>query len=234
MVGRNPERGRQPDGIMSEPDIESSPPPLSDLRSSERVADMAMENVTVLLEAVRSGNVEAGGALLSEVYAELRRMAAGKMAAERPGQTLQPTALVHEAWLRLADGDGQVRFENRAHFFGAAAEAMRRILIEAARRKNAMRRGGGAAAEDIQCLEIAAPMPDDELLAVDEALELLAAHDRRKAELVKLRYFAGLTLEEAAAVLDIGERTAKRDWAYAKAWLLDTIRLGGERSVREE
>ena len=143
------------------------------------------------------------------------------MSREAPGQTLQPTALVHEAWLRLG-GDGQ-RWENRAHFFGAAAEAMRRILIERARRKLAQKYGAGAEHVDADDIEIAAPSKDDELLAVHEALDALAAHDARKAELVKLRYFAGLTIEEAADVLSISAPTAKRDWTYARAWLFHEI-----------
>ncbi len=142
------------------------------------------------------------------------------MAREQPGQTLQATALVHEAWLRLVDADGQARFENRAHFFSAAAEAMRRILIDGARRKRAARRDGGQPALDVDELEIAAPAAkDDELLAVHEALDRLATHDARKAELVKLRYFAGLTIEQAAEALGVSTPTAKRDWIYARAWL---------------
>ena len=162
--------------------------------------------------------------LLVLVYSELRRVAAAKMAHEAPGQTLQPTALVHEAWMRLG-GDSQ-RWENRAHFFGAAAEAMRRILIDRARRQRAVRHGGGGEHVDVEEVEIAAPAKDDELLAVHEALEKLAAHDARKAELVKLRYFAGLSIDEAAGVLGISAPTAKRDWAYARAWLFAQIRNG--------
>jgi RNA polymerase sigma factor (TIGR02999 family) len=163
--------------------------------------------------------------LLVLVYSELRRLAAAKMSREAPGQTLQPTALVHEAWLRLG-GDGQ-RWENRAHFFGAAAEAMRRILIDRARRKLAARHGAGAEHLDADEIEIAAPGKDDELLAVHEALDQLAAHDARKAEVVKLRYFAGLSIDEAADVLGISAPTAKRDWTYARAWLFREI--GSER-----
>jgi RNA polymerase sigma factor (TIGR02999 family) len=173
-------------------------------------------DITLLLDALRHGAPDAAGALLAQVYAELRQLARAKMAREQPGHTLQPTALVHEAWLKLGDQ----RFENRAHFFGAAAEAMRRILIERARRKLAARHGAGAEHVDADEIEIAAPTPkDDELLAVHEALDALAAHDPRKAELVKLRYFAGLTIEEAADVLGISAPTAKRDWTYARAWL---------------
>ena len=158
--------------------------------------------------------------LLSVVYDELRTLAAQKMNREAPGQTLQATALVHEAWLRLG-GDRQPAWENRAHFFAAAAEAMRRILIDNARRKLADRHGGGAERVPLtpDSLELAAGMDDDQLLAVHEALDQLAAHDAVKAELVKLRFFAGLTLEEAARVLNLSAPTAKRHWAYARAWL---------------
>ena len=187
-----------------------------------------MADITLLLDAIQRGEPDAVGALLTQVYDELRQIARAKMAREQPGQTLQPTALVHEAWLRLGDQS----FENRAHFFGAAAEAMRRILVEAARRKHAIRRGSGERALDADGIEIAAPVPDEELLAVHEALDRLAAHDAhdahdaQKAELVKLRYFVGLSIEEAAAALSVSERTAKRHWTYARAWLLDAMRTG--------
>jgi len=144
------------------------------------------------------------------------------MAREAPGQTLQPTALVHEVWLRLAGGDAP-HFNGRAHFFGAAAEAMRRILINNARRKHALRHGGGQQRVDIEAIEIATAVKDDEILAVDDALERLSQQDRPKAELVKLIYFVGLTIPEAASILGISEPTAKRHWAYARAWLLDSI-----------
>ena len=182
-----------------------------------------MADLTLLLDAIHRGEPAAAGALLPQVYAELRQLARAKMARELPGHTLQPTALVHEAWLRLGDQ----RFENRAHFFGAAAEAMRRILIERARRKLAARHGGGAEHVDADEIEIVAPTPrDDELLAIHEALDALVAHDPRKAELVKLRYFAGLSIEEAAEVLNISAPTAKRDWTYARAWLFRAITRG--------
>lgn len=175
-----------------------------------------MSNVTVLLQRLQQGDSMAAGELVPLVYTELRRIAAAKMAREQPGQTLQATALVHEAWLRLGN-DG---FENRAHFFGAAAEAMRRILVERARRKSAAKRGAGAEHCNIDELEIAAPLEGDgELLAVNDALDRLAVYDSRKAELVKLRYFAGLSFEEAAEVLGISVRTAARDWDFARAWL---------------
>ncbi len=170
------------------------------------------------------GPRESAADLLPLVYTELRRLAAAKMAREQPGQTLQPTALVHEAWLRLVDEHGRARFESRAHFFAAAAEAMRRILIERARRKLAARHGGGQQRLDIEEIEITAPTEDDdELLAVHEALEKFAAEEREKAELVKLRYFAGLTIEDAADVLGISIATANRWWCYARAWLHQEI-----------
>ncbi len=179
-----------------------------------------MSDITRLLEALRGGDPQAGDDLLAEVYAELRQLARSKMSREQPGQTLQATALVHEAWLRLGDQT----FENRAHFFGAAAEAMRRILIDRARRKNAARHGGGVEHVDADGIEVAAPFEvDEELVAVHEALDALAAHDERKAELVKLRYFAGLTIEQAAELLGISAPTAKRDWTYARAWLYREI-----------
>ena len=179
-----------------------------------------MSDVTRILNAIEQGDPKAGGQLLPLVYDELRKLAACKMANEAAGQTLQPTALVHEAWLRLAGGEDQA-WDSRAHFFGAAAEAMRRILIENARRKKALRHGAGQAPLGVQALEfeIAAPAPDDQMLAVDAALDRLAALDKEKAELVKLRYFAGMTIEEAAGVLRISEATAKRWWVYARAWL---------------
>lgn len=158
------------------------------------------------------------------VYEELRRLAAHKMAGEAPGQTLQPTALVHEAWLRLGAA-AQPRWQNRAHFFGAAAEAMRRILVERARRRLAAKRGGGAEPLDLDGLEFPAPVVDDDaLLRVNDALDKLAATDPRKAELVKLRYFVGMTFEETATVLGIAVPTAKQWWAYARAWL--SVELG--------
>ena len=182
-----------------------------------------MGDVTRLLNAVGQGETKAADELLSLVYEELRQLAARKMSHERPTQTLQPTALVHEAWLRLA-GDEPPHFANRAHFFAAAAEAMRRILIENARRKRSACHGGGRQQLDIDQIQLAAGLKDDELLAVDEALEKLSAHDPEKAELVKLRYFVGLTVEETADILGISAATAKRWWTYARAWLFQEIR----------
>lgn len=183
-----------------------------------------MTEFTTILQKAEAGDIQAANELLPLVYEELRQLAARKMERESPGQTLQATALVHEVWLRLG-GDQQPPWQNRAHFFGAAAEAMRRILIDNARRKNALRHGGQAERIelDLDSLEMAAGMDDDQLLALHEALETLKTHDAVKAELVKLRFFAGLTLSEAAKVLDISEPTAKRYWAYVRAWLFREI-----------
>ena len=177
-----------------------------------------MNEVTRILQAIEQGDPKAANELLPLVYEELRKLAASKMAREAPGQTLQPTALVHEAWLKLAGQQNQ-QFANRAHYFAAAAEAMRRILVDNARRKAARRHGGGQARVDLQEIQIAAPVADDQLLALNEALDKLAALNQPKAELVKLRYFAGMSLEEAAAMLGISEATAKRWWSYTRAWL---------------
>ena len=185
-----------------------------------------MSQVTQILNAIQQGDPKAAGELLPLVYDELRKLAACKMASEAPGQTLQATALVHEAWLRLTGGQEQA-WDSRAHFFGAAAEAMRRILIENARRKKALRHGAGQARLDLQELEIAAPAPDDQMLAIDDALNKLAVLDKEKAELVKLRFFVGMTVEEAASVLRISEATAKRWWVYARAWLYAEVRPNG-------
>jgi RNA polymerase sigma factor (TIGR02999 family) len=179
-----------------------------------------MSEITRVLCALQHGDPRAADELLPLIYAELRRLAAAKMAREQPGHTLQATALVHEAWLRLGDGV----FANRAHFFAAASEAMRRILVERARRKHREKRGGGAEHVDVADLEIAAPLGnEEESLAVNEALDGLAAHDARKAEVVKLRYFVGFSFEETAEVLGISVPTAKREWAYARAWLHQEI-----------
>jgi len=182
-----------------------------------------MSDITRVLEGISQGDPNAAGELLPLVYDELRKLAACKMAAEMPGQTLQPTALVHEAWLRVAGNQAQ-QWNSRGHFFGAAAEAMRRILIDNARRKQALRHGAGQQRLDIEQIEIAAPAADDRLLAINDALNKLAAQDQQKAELVKLRYFAGMSIEEAANILGISEATAKRWWAYARAWLFSEIK----------
>lgn len=178
--------------------------------------------VTQILEALAAGESQAAEELLPLVYEELRRVAAAQLAQERPGQTLQATALVHEAYLRLVGGD--TSWENRRHFFGAAAEAMRRILVERARRKRRVRHGGGRQRVDLNTAEIAIEAPAVDLLALDEALDRLAAEDPQKAELVKLRFFAGLSEQEAADVLGISRATAARHWSYARAWLFDRLR----------
>lgn len=179
----------------------------------------------MLLQKAEHGDAQAAAQILPLVYDELRKLAAAKMRREPGGLTLQPTALVHEAWLRLG-ADQQPNWQNRAQFFSAAAEAMRRILIENARRRRAIRHGGGlekvAGVDAVACVE--SPVPDDKLLLIHEALERLEKHDPRKAELVKQRYFAGLTLEEITAVMGISEATAKRDWSYARAWLMNEIK----------
>jgi len=177
-----------------------------------------MKEVTRILDAIQRGDSKAADALLPLVYDELRRLAAQRMAHEAPGQTLQATALVHEAWLRLG-GDDQPSWQNRAHFFAAAAEAMRRILIDNARRKNYLRHGGGAERVNLDGLDLAASVDGEQLLALNEALDHLAAHDATKAQVVKLRFFAGLTNEQVARVLGVSEPTVKRHWTYARAWL---------------
>ena len=182
-----------------------------------------MNEVTRILSDVAQGDAHAAGRLLPLVYDELRKLAAARMAQEAPGNTLDPTALVHEAYLRLVDGDRVSRWESRAHFFAAAAEAMRRLLIDQARRKRRPKHGGGrtrVSLDEALCLR---ETPDDDLLALDEALQRLAREEPAKAELVKLHYFAGLSLEEAGRVLGISHRTAKRHWAYARAWLYAAI-----------
>jgi RNA polymerase sigma factor (TIGR02999 family) len=181
-----------------------------------------VSDVTRILNSLEQGDSKAADELLPLVYGELRRLAIHKMANERPGQTLQPTALVHEAYLRLVGNQNQ-QWAGRAHFFGAAAEAMRRILIDGARRKKARRHGGDQRRVDIEDVDIALPAEDDRVLAVNEALDKFAAIDPQKAELVKLRYFVGMTISEAAGILGISEPTAKRYWAYARAWLYREI-----------
>lgn len=182
-----------------------------------------MSDVTHILEAAQQGDPTAADRLLPLVYEELRRLAAHRMANELPGQTLQPTALVHEAWLRLVGNQDQ-HWDGRAHFFGAAAEAMRRILIDRARRKRAARHGGNQHRVELQDAELASPIDDDQLLAVNEALDKLALDYKEEAELVKLRYFVGMTNDEAAQALGISPRTAKYWWTHARAWLYDKIR----------
>jgi RNA polymerase sigma factor (TIGR02999 family) len=187
-----------------------------------------VHDVTRILSAIQQGDSQAGEKLLPLVYAELRRLAAHKMAGERAGHTLQATALVHEAYLRLVGADHQQKWDNGRHFFAAAAEAMRRILIEKARRNQRIRHGGGRRKVDLDELDLAKQGPAKMVLALNDALEQLAAEEPVVAEVVKLRYFAGLTLEEAAAALSISLRTANRHWAYAKAWLYDELSEPGE------
>ena len=185
-----------------------------------------MSDVTRLLAAAERGERNAEEELLKLVYAELHRMAEQKLAHEVPGQTLQPTALVHDAWLQLVPPDGKTGLANRAHFFGAAARAMRRILIDRARRRQAEKRGSGAEHLDLDSVDIAAHASDSLLLRLDEALEKLAVEDPASAELVRLRFFVGMKTEEAAEALNISERTAKRYWQFARAWLYDELRVG--------
>jgi RNA polymerase sigma factor (TIGR02999 family) len=185
--------------------------------------DECMNDATLLLTAMEQGDPTAADKLLELLYEELRRLAAGKMAREAPGQTLQPTALVHEAWLRLV-GTSNPTFENRAHFFSAAAEAMRRILIERARRKLRIRHGGKLERVDWEEHEIAAPGDDEQILAVHEALDLLARSHAVQAEVVKLRYFAGMTNEETAKALDISVATVKNYWTFARTWIFNQIK----------
>ena len=187
-----------------------------------------MNEVTRILSAIERGDGQAAAQLLPLVYDELRKLAARKLAQEKPGQTLQATALVHEAYLRLVGGGTEVRWDSRGHFFGAAAEAMRRILVENARRKGRQKRGGALARVDLDEAELACRIPPDDLLALDEALARLAAEDPVKARLVELRFFAGLSLEEAAKALDISAATAKRYWRYARAWLHRAVAGGDE------
>ena len=182
-----------------------------------------MSDVTQILTAIEQGDAHAADKLLPLVYEELRKLAAHRMANEAAGQTLQPTALVHEAWLRLV-GTETPKFQNRAHFFAAAAEAMRRILIDNARRKSALRHGGGQQRVDLENVDLAFANDDDQLLAVNEAIDKLAAQSKSEAELVKLRYFVGMTLEEAAGALGISARTADNYWAHARAWLFHELK----------
>ena len=183
-----------------------------------------MSDVTQLLSAIEAGDPKAAAELLPLVYDELRQLAAAKLAGEAPGHTLQPTALVHDAYLRLVGRAEPQAYRDRGHFFATAAAAMRRILIDSARRRRAQKRGGNCQREPLDA--IAAPEPDGELLALDEALAKLATADPVKARLVELRYFAGLTGEQAAEVLGISPTTADRYWAYARAWLQTEVRGG--------
>ena len=183
-----------------------------------------MSDVTQLLNAIDAGDPKAADQLLPLVYEELRRLAAAKMAQEKPGQTLQATALVHEAWLRLVGAEEQRAWNSRGHFFGAAAEAMRRILIESARRKARLRHGGELERVPVDEIEIAAALPEERLVQVSEALDELEREAPEAAHVVKLRYFAGLTQEQVAETMSISLRSAERHWTWAKAWLFQWIR----------
>lgn len=185
-----------------------------------------MNEVTQILQQVAEGDPNASSQLLPLVYSELRNLAAQRLAREMPGQTLQPTALVHEAYLRLVGDDHGQQWDNRGHFFAAAAEAMRRILVEAARRKASLKRGGDR--DRVEAAEglIAAPEPREDLVALDAALTQLAETDKQAAELVQLRYFAGLSIREIAEIMHIAPRSVDRLWAFAKAWLHDAIEGG--------
>ena len=182
-----------------------------------------MSDVTRILFQIDAGDPHAAEQLLPLVYEELRRLAAAKLAHEKPGQTLEPTALVHEAYMRLVDLDELQQWNGRAHFFGAAAEAMRRILIETARRKQTEKHGGRHERIELSEVSIGVDSPPDVLLEIDDNLEKLAAHDQQAAHIVKLHCFAGLTIEQAADLLGISARTAYRDWAYARGWLFRAL-----------
>jgi RNA polymerase sigma factor (TIGR02999 family) len=184
----------------------------------------ALTDVTQILSQVEEGDPQAADKLLTLVYDELRKLATVKMVQEKPGQTLQATALVHEAYIRLIDVEKAQHWNSRGHFFGAAAEAMRRILLNRARDKGRMKRGGHLQRLDLDKIEIATDTPDDDLLALDEALERLTEENQECAILVKMRFFAGLSVEEAGTTMGISARTAKRHWAYARAWLFDALR----------
>ena len=195
------------------------------LSAKNPISRITMSDVTRILVAIEQGDVRAVDELLPAVYQELRLLAAQKLSKELPGQTLQATALVHEAYIRLVGAEAQ-NWSGRTHFFAAAAEAMRRILIDNARRKQRLKRGGGQQKIGLNDAELAIEVPSDDLIALDEALAKLAEIDKVKADLVKLRYFAGLTLEQAAGVLKLPERTAKRYWAHARAWLYRQVTDG--------
>jgi len=191
-----------------------------------------MTEVTRILSAIEKGDTRAVDELLPIVYQELRVLATQKLARESPGQTLQPTALVHEAYLRLVNVEAR-NYRNRGHFFATAAEAMRRILIDNARRKQSLKRGGARHRIDLDDVDVSTDGPSDDLLALDEALNKLAQTDPLKADLIKLRHFVGLTLEQAADALGLPPRTAKRHWAYARAWLFREMTDGDESGTKD-
>jgi RNA polymerase sigma factor (TIGR02999 family) len=183
-----------------------------------------MTTVTQILSQIESGDANAAEQLLPLVYDELRKLAAAKLANEKPGQTLQATALVHEAYLRLVDVDVSTKWDSRGHFFAAAAEAMRRILVENARRQQQVKRGGDRKRLDLYDAGLVTNLPPDELLLLNDAIESLATHDPQAAELVKLRYFVGLSVEEAADSIKLSRTSAYRHWTYARAWLISQVR----------
>ena len=185
-----------------------------------------MNDITRILNSIEQGDAKAAGELLPLVYEELRKLAAVRMAREAPGQTLQATALVHEAWLRLTGNEDQ-KWDGRAHFFGAAAEAMRRILVERARSRQRLRHGGGQQQVDLEAVEIPMTVEDEKLLQVNEVLGELEAEDATQAQIVKMKFFMGMKAEEIAAALGVSEKTVQRHWAHAKAWLFERIRRQG-------
>ena len=187
-----------------------------------------MSDVTQILSQIEQGDPSAAEQLLPLVYSELRKLAAQKMAQEKPGQTLQATALVHEAYIRLVDVDKAQHWNSRSHFFGAAAQAMRRIIVDNARRKRSLKQGGGLIRQSVSLDQLSKPETSDELLAVDDALKTLSAENPAVARLVELKYFGGLTLGEAASALEISVRTANRYWAYAKAWIHNAVGVDGQ------
>lgn len=189
-----------------------------------------VDDVARLLEALGSGDEAAADQLLSLVYSDLKRLAVQRMAHEAPGHTLQPTALVHEAWLRLTGG-GTLRFGGREHFFGAAAEAMRRILVDSARRRQSLKRGGGVKAEELDEAFGMSAQDDARLLALDEALERLAVEDAVAARVVKLRYFVGMSMEESASALGLSVRSTERVWTFARAWLRRSLGQSGKSGI---
>ncbi len=192
-----------------------------------------MSDVTQILLQLESGDPSSAEKLLPLVYQELRKLAAARLASEKPGQTIQATALVHEAWLRLVDADRTQHWDSRGHFFAAAAEAMRRILVEAARRKRRVRHGGDFQRVDVDMSRFSPPDRREDLVALDEALTQLERFDPRKASLVKLRYFAGLTMQEAADALGVSIATAERDWSYTRVWLLRALTDAGDETASQ-
>ncbi len=185
-----------------------------------------MTDVTDILDQIENGDPSAAERLLPLVYEELRKLASARMSHEKPGQTLQATALVHEAYLRLVDGKQAQHWSSRGHFFGAAAEAMRRILINRARNRGRLKRGGELRSIPLEQIELASDTPDESLLAIDESIEMLAAENPKCAQVVKLRFFTGLSIDETASALGISASTAKRHWSYARAWLYEYLKSG--------